>query len=112
MNITWKPVKRSAGEPLMNQGKTYAIQFPWCPMCNDLDKRDYYDYWSNKLILFHGNGQQTVKGTAEQSSLFTAPDAGCATLAGNSTLADMTLTAADGAYVHNPEKDYFELNIF
>lgn len=108
--ITWKPVKRNTGEPLMSQGKTYAIQFPWCPMCNDLDTRDYYDYWSNKLILFHGNGPQTVLGIAQQSSLATAPAAGSATLAGNSTLADMTLDAADKAYVHNATNDYFELN--
>ena len=108
--VTWKPVKRSAGEPLMYRGKTYAIQFPWCPMCNDLADREYYDYWSNKLVLFHGNGPQPVWGITQQSSLATAPSAGCATLAGNSTLADMTLTAADGAYVHNPENDYFEQN--
>ena len=104
LEIEWKPVKRNAGEPLMSQGKTYAIQFPWCPMCNDLyvddptKKRTYYDYWSNKLVLFHGNGPQTVLGIAQQSSLATAPAAGSATLAGNSTLADMTAPA--GAYVH------------
>ena len=107
--ITWKPVKRSAGEPLMYQGKTYAIQFPWCPMCNDLETRTYYDYWSNKMILFHGKGPQTVLGTTGQSSLSTAPAAGSATLAGNSTLADMTL-AKNTAYVHNMTNDYFELN--
>lgn len=108
--ITWQPVKRNnAGDPLMYQGKTYAIQFPWCPMCNDLDTRTYYDYWSNKLILFHGKGPQTVLGTTGQSSLSTAPAAGSATLAGNSTLADMTL-AKNTAYVHNMTNDYFELN--
>lgn len=114
--ITWKPVKRNnAGEPLMYKGKTYAIQFPWCPMCNDLyvddpeKKRKYYDYWSNKLILFHGKGPQTVLGTTGQSSLSTAPDIGFATLAGNSTFANMTL-AANTAYVHNVTNDYFELN--
>lgn len=105
LDITWTPVKRSAGDPLMYQGKTYAIQFPWCPMCNDLDTRDYYDYWSNKLILFHGNGPQTVLGIAQQSSLATAPAAGSATLAGNSTLADMTAPA--GAYVHQ----YIDIDI-
>lgn len=96
--ITWKPVKRSAGEPLMYQGETYAIQFPWCPMCNDLETRTYYDYWSNKMILFHGKGPQEVLGTNGQSSLSTAPAAGSATLAGNATLADMN--APSGAYVH------------
>lgn len=98
LNIDWKPVKRDADKPLMYQGQTYAIQFPWCPMCNDLDTRTYYDYWSNKMILFHGKGPQEVLGTNGQSSLSTAPTAGSATLAGNATLADMN--APSGAYVH------------
>lgn len=111
LDITWTPVKRDSGDTIMYQGKTYAIQFPWCPMCNDLDKRDYYDYWSNKLILFHGNGPQEVWGTDKQSSLASAPAAGSATLAGNSTFADMTLAAEAGyVHVHNMTDDYFELN--
>ena len=109
--IKWKPVKRNAGEPLMYPGKTYAIQFPYCPMCNDLADRDYYDYWSNKMIVFHGNGPQEVQGSKYQSStiLATTPAEGSATLVGNSTLADMTLEAGEG-YVHNTANDYFELN--
>lgn len=108
--IKWKPVKRNAGEPLMYPGKTYAIQFPYCPMCNDLDTRDYYDYWSNKMILFHGNGPQTIQGTFYHSNIRdTEPTLGHATLMGNSTFADMTLGAGNG-YVHNTANDYFELN--
>lgn len=109
--ITWKPVKRNnAKEPLMYQGKTYAIQFPWCSMCNDLADRDYYDYWSNKMILFHGNGPQTVAGTDYHSSILaTTPVEGHATLTGNFTFADMTLPAETG-YVHNMTDDYFVLN--
>lgn len=108
--ITWKPVKRNAGEPLMYQGKTYAIQFPWCPMCNDLDTRDYYDYWSKKFIRFYGKGAQMIQGSDYQSTILaTTPAAGSATLVGNSTLADMTLAANTG-YVHNTTNDYFERN--
>lgn len=110
--IKWKPVKRNNPEdPLMYQGKTYAIQFPWCPMCNDdLDTRENYDYWSNKLILFHGNGPQDVQGSNYQSTILaTTPAAGSATLVGNSTLAYMTL-AAEAGYVHNTTNDFFEKN--
>ena len=109
--IKWKPVKRNnAEEPLMYRGKTYAIQFPWCPMCNDLASRTYYDYWSNKMILFHGNGPQTVAGTDYHSSILeTTPAAGYATLIGNFTFADMTLPKETG-YVHNMTDDYFVLN--
>lgn len=109
LNIDWTPVKRNTGDTIMYKGKTYAIQFPFCPMCNDLESRTYYDYWSNKMILFHGNGPQTVSGTTGQSSLITTPTSGHATLSGNTTLADMTLTAQT-AYVHNTANDIFELN--
>jgi len=120
LDIKWKPVAKqnSPTDPILEAGKVYAMQFPWCPMCNDLyvddpaKKRTYYDYWSNKLILFHGNGPQTIAGTNLHNRI--VPDAmptidATATLAGNSTLADMTLTAKT-AYVHNTANDIFELN--
>ena len=110
LDIEWQPVKRNAGEPLMYQGKTYAIQFPWCPMCNDLNTRDYYDYWSKKFIRFYGKGAQIIQGSDYHSTILaTTPAAGSATLAGNSTLVDMTL-AAEAGYVHNTTNDFFELN--
>ena len=109
--IKWKPVKRdNASDPLMYQGKTYAIQFPWCPMCNDLDSRDYYDYWSKKFIRFYGKGDQTLSGSNEHNSILaTTPNPNHATLVGNYTLKDMNLDANEG-YVHNTTNDYFELN--
>ena len=114
LDIAWTPVATPAeGSPILTKGKVYAMQFPWCPMCNDLDSRTDYDYWSNKMILFYGEGPQTIAGTNVHSTIVSdaMPTAGStATLAGNSTLADMTLDAADKAYVHNMANDYFELN--
>ena len=112
LNIKWKPVATpAAGQPILEKGKVYAMQFPWCPMCNDLADRTYYDYWSNKMILFHGNGDQTVEGSSAHNTIVSSamPNAGYATLAGNFTLYDMTL-AKETAYVHNMADDYFELN--
>lgn len=112
LDIKWKPVRREgdAGQALMKKGKTYAIQFPWCPMCDDLATRDYYDYWTNKYIYFYGKGPQDVQGSNYQSTILaTAPDPGYATLVGNSTLADMAL-AAEAGYVHNTTNDFFEKN--
>lgn len=110
LNIDWKPVNPDAGKPLMSRDKTYAIQFPYCPMCNDLDSRDYYDYWTLKYVRFYGKGPQDVQGSNYQSTILaTAPDPGYATLVGNSTLADMTL-AAEAGYVHNTTNDFFEKN--
>ena len=98
LNIDWTPVKRNPGEPIMYKGETYAMQFPFCPMCNDLESRKYYDYWSNKMILFHGNGPQEIFGKDVHNVIKrTSVSSGFATLVGNSTFADMTNVTG---YVH------------
>ena len=114
LDIAWTPVTTpETGNPILEKGKVYAMQFPWCPMCNDLASRTYYDYWSNKMILFYGKGDQTISGINSHSEIISnaRPTTGAtATLAGNPTFADMTLVAGDNAYVHNMTNDYFELN--
>ena len=99
LKIDWTPVKPQDGV-LMKKGQTYAIQFPYCPMCNDLATRTYYDYWTNKCIIFHGVGPQEVNGTNYHTTILntTNPDSGTAILTGNSTLADYTLPSG---YVHD-----------
>ena len=99
LKIEWELVKRKVGEPLMYQGKTYAIQFPFCPMCNDLDTRTYYDYWSKKYIRFYGKGPQTIQGSGYHSTILdVTPSEGNAIMAGNSTFKNMTTPT--NAYVH------------
>lgn len=111
-HIDWTPVSRAAGEPLMRQGKVYAIQFPWCPMCNDWEDRTYYDYWTGKLILFYGHGYdnagtendgQLIYGIDGQTALTAAPGQGQAVYAGNYSFADMT--APTNAFVHDYDVD-------
>ena len=109
--IAWNPVSRPEGEPLMYKGKVYAMQFPFCPMCENVTVNDY---WSNKLIRFYGAGDgktgQTVNGTAYQETILsTSSTMPGAIFTGNATLSDMTL-ADPIAYVHNTTNDYFELN--
>lgn len=112
--IKWIPVKRegSSGQALMEQGEVYAIQFPYCPMCNDLDDRDYYDYWTNKYIYFYGKGPQMVQGSEYHSTILDInPSEEYATLVGNSTFADYTLSEG---YVHetdinSDDRDFFVL---
>lgn len=111
LKIKWKPVTRNTGDTLMYKGKTYAIQFPWCPMCNDLGSRTQYDYWSKKFIRFYGEGPQTIYGKKhqEESILSTVVSENNATLVGNYTFADMTLPEGAG-YIHNTTTDIFDLN--
>ena len=109
LNIVWKPVRRegAAGQALMKKGKTYAIQFPYCPTCDDFDTRKY-DYWSNKMILFQGKGPQRIEGSNHQSEILTSPAVGNAKLVGNSTFVDMNLSRNQG-YVHDTSDDFFKL---
>lgn len=115
-NIAWQPVHREgeAGEALLRKGKVYAMQFPWCPMCNDWQTRTKYDYWTNKVIHFLGLGYdnpgtetdgQIVRGRTYQGETILAqtPSVGAAMHTGNSTLFDMTAPA--NAYVHDCDVD-------
>ena len=115
LQIEWEPVTAQSGQILMEKGKTYAIQFPWCPMCNDLyvddptKKRTYYDYWSNKYILFYGKGPQTLDGTKKHSAIVNKQaGSGYATFSGNTTFSDATISA-NGGYIHNQSTDCYEL---
>ena len=65
----WKiaqPITKMIGERertvLMEQGKIYAMQFPFCPNCDDLDTRQFWDYWTGKVVIFEGYGPQTIAG--------------------------------------------------
>lgn len=116
LNIRWIPVAKKASEArkdssiLMHKGHVYAIQFPYCPLCNDVDSRTYYDYWTGKLIIFHGYGPQTVSGSNAQTTIKkTTTDPGTARLTGNYTFKDMSLNAKT-AYLHDSSTDLFELN--
>ncbi|MGN1247919.1 MAG: hypothetical protein ACI4UO_04955, partial [Paludibacteraceae bacterium] len=116
LNIQWTPIAKKASEArkdssvLMKKGHVYAIQFPYCPMCNDVDSRSYYDYWTGKFIIFHGYGPQTVSGSNAQTTIQnTTTAAGTARLTGNYTFKDMSLNART-AYLHDTETDLFTLN--
>lgn len=113
LEIKWKPVSKKASAAradssvLMQKGHVYAIQFPYCPMCNDVATRTTYDYWTGKFIVFLGKGPQTVSGTNAHSAITGATvEAGNAALTGNYTFANMTAPA--GIYAHNTTNDLFE----
>lgn len=111
LNITWKPVETPLeNEPILEKGHVYAMQFPYCPLCNDVDTTEY-DYWTGKYILLHGLGTQDVDGTNTHDTLLTntLPQAGSAILKGNTSLNALTLPASTG-YIHNTTNDLFELN--
>lgn len=86
-----------AEKPLLEQGKTYSMLFPYCPGCdNKTDEegnpveRDYWDYWTGKFLIFEGDGPQTIQGTDYHAELLEQPASKTAELRGNSTFAKMS----------------------
>ena len=68
-----QPINKMIGEHernvLMEQGKIYAMQFPYCPNCEgfdpntgDLNPREFWDYWTGKVLIFEGYGPQIILG--------------------------------------------------
>ncbi len=95
----WQPVP-STEETLFQQGKVYALQFPYCTGCASSDN---YDYWSAKLLLLSHTGTQTVYGEEQHTNILAAePDEGKAFLTGNYTL--RTMQATD-IYLHETDEN-------
>lgn len=97
----WKFVESTG--VLMQRGRTYAINFPYCPNCTNFTG---YDYWTDKFILLEGNGPQTIYGTAEAANNIdgakTADD--IAQFAGNASLKDVTAT---NVFTYNNETNLY-----
>ena len=96
--------------PLLKQGETYSMLFPYCTGCWEYDsKKGYYrnewDYWSGKFIIFESTqGPHTIQGSdyVAETDIDDANNGnwifeniaykGEAKLMGNSTFAQMIAT--------------------
>ncbi|MGM9836899.1 MAG: hypothetical protein ACI30A_00230 [Paludibacteraceae bacterium] len=97
------PVTKNIGDKersvLMQQGEIYALQFPYCPGCDDVNNRSYFDYWTGKFILFEGFGPQTIKGTNAHEEAFSPYEGtNSGVLRGNTTFATMQKVPNANAY--------------
>ncbi len=100
----WELVVPQADSILLHAGEIYAMQFPYCPGCDDLENRNYWDYWTGKFIIMEGTGPQTIKGSNAQAEQFTAYNVdNSASLRGNATFAKMQVPNYSGAtgYLNN-----------
>lgn len=100
----WELVIPQADSILLHAGEIYAMQFPYCPGCDDPENRDYWDYWTGKFIIMEGTGPQTIKGSNAQAEQFTAYNVdNSASLRGNATFAKMQVPNYSGAtgYLNN-----------
>lgn len=96
----WKCIDIGEDGVLFKKGQTYSLLFPYCVGCwteaEKIDGRNYWDYWSGKLLIFEGDGPQTVYGKSHQSDLLSATAAtNTVSISGNSTFADMTSSSKD-----------------
>lgn len=78
---------------VMKKGEVYAMQFPYCPGCNDGTK---WDYWTGKMLVFEGVGENTIAGTSAHTSILSNELANG--LHGNYTLADIQKTSSDDTF--------------
>lgn len=103
LQTTWTEVPNvGKGGILMHAGKSYAMNFLYCPMC---EKTDKYDYWSGKYLLLVGKSRQTLN--AETAVSEPRLDITTAILAGNRSYRNQTVS--QDCFVYNPSTDMFEL---
>lgn len=95
LKINWQlapaSIKAADGttDVVMKKGQVYAMQFPYCPGCNDESK---WDYWTGKMIVFEGEGPQTLSGSNEHG-IIKAPEAGG--FHGNYTFKDISVGSGE-----------------
>ena len=102
-----QPVEKLIGEKirtvLMEQGGIYALQFPFCPKCEEEGaERTEWDYWTGKFIIFEGFGPQTIAGTSAHTEMQTFANAyateNVGQLVGNPVFAEYEVTPTDKTY--------------
>jgi hypothetical protein len=120
---------------LLHQGKTYSMLFPYCTGCWNTEgegdeltvlEREYWDYWSGKILIFEStdgkvNGEHTIQGSnfvaeskvEEQPWIFDNVTLSTenAVVTGNSTFAQMQTNGAVvdciWTYYPNPGSENF-----
>lgn len=119
MQPNWTvPTCPTTGEILLRQGETYSLLFPYCVGCWEMDgsqakKREYWDYWSGKFLVFESTvGPHTIKGanylkSDNSDGIFEGENdipEGRASLRGNCTFAFMqnTQKTTDGDVALKP----------
>ena len=130
----WDFVVPNEEEPLMKQGQTYSMQFPYCTGCwDESNERDFWDYWTGKFLIFEstdgGAEGHTIQGSEFVGSTYVPEEliftykadetfladkgvaSGQALLLGNSTFALMG-TKNPNVYYYNFEdnNEYWEVN--
>ena len=95
---------------LLHKGETYSLMFPYCTGCeNSLERRDYWDYWSGKFLIFEStaapqeiNGRDFLNENKANNVFLRTPLSGEVIVTGNSTFANLDAKGKD-IYVYNSD---------
>lgn len=83
------------GNPIMNQGQVYAIQFPYNSINGVHDPSAEWDYWTGKYLLIESTqGPHIISGRTAQTNKVTNAtiSSGAASLFGNASFAEVVVT--------------------
>ena len=85
------------GNPIMNKGQVYAIQFPYNSINGVHDPSAEWDYWTGKYLLIEstqGQGPHIISGRTAQTNKVTNAtiSSGAASLFGNASFAEVVVT--------------------
>ena len=91
LKINWElaPAAENNDGLVMKKGQVYAMQFPYCPGCNDGTE---WDYWTGKVIVLEGEGPQTLNGSNVHSTIKATTEGG---FHGNYTFKDISLEESE-----------------
>ncbi len=87
----------------MEKGRNYILQFP------AKTENEYWDYWTGKMIIFEGLGEETIQGSNAHATIkasATPSAAGKAVMLGNTTLAEMSVQN-EQLYYYDEESGMF-----
>lgn len=120
LNVNWIPAQPETENEqtyVMRRGRTYAMQFPYCPGCRaaiedqfkkgliDHGYEEEWDYWTGKYLVLEGDGPQTIWGSnsLRDNELASFNTANQAAFRGNASFGKTTLnhTSYPNLYYHN-----------
>ena len=106
LKVNWNTVPLDR-EVLMKKGMTYSLFFPYCMGCWEDGKRDFWDYWTGKFLIFEstdGNADgHWIDGTQSQNWQGDFDSGNEIHMFGNTSLSDVQLAKSESIFPYSSE---------
>ncbi len=99
------PLPQTSTDKIMERGKTYSMNFPYCMECPGYAG---WDYWTGKLVLLEHIGEQVIQGSHGTMDFRLPNEIGTAMFVGNSFFGDLQLDDWENVYVHDTSDDMYK----